>query len=209
MSEETFPYDQWVNEALRSVLSRALKQLAENGPTGDHHFFINFNTTHDGVEIPGFLRAQYPEEITIVLQHQFENLIIEDQGFEVTLSFSGKKSRLCVPFDAVTSFADPLVNFGLQIGVKAVNEAMLQVQEEMKIDDDVTDHIQEDLTDDMAGNQQISEAKSPTPFNTAAAMASDDFEDTGDGSYDTADAEVDDDTPKTAEVIALDAFRKK
>jgi len=114
-----------------------------------------------------------------------------------------------VPFDAVTSFADPLVNFGLQIGVKAVNEAMLQVQEEMKIDDDVTDHIQEDLTDDMAGNQQISEAKSPTPFNPAAAMASDDFEDTEDGSFDAAVAEVDDDTPKTAEVIALDAFRKK
>ena len=209
MSEETFPYDQWVNEALRSVLSRALKQLAENGPIGDHHFFINFNTTNEGVEIPGFLRAQYPEEITIVLQHQFENLLIDDQGFEVTLSFSGKKSRLCVPFDAVTSFADPSVNFGLQIGVNAVNEAMMQVQGEADIGDDVTDHIQEDLTDDMAGNQQISDANSPAPFAPAAAMAADDFEDTPDGASEASDEEVDDDTPKTAEVIALDAFRKK
>ncbi|MBT3916955.1 MAG: hypothetical protein HOF23_11320 [Rhodospirillaceae bacterium] len=204
MSEETFPYDQWVNEALRSVLSRALKQLAENGPIGDHHFFINFNTTDDDVEIPGFLRAQYPEEITIVLQHQFENLIIDDQGFEVTLSFSGKKSRLCVPFDAVTSFADPSVNFGLQIGVNAVNEAMMQVQGEAELEDDVTDRIQEDLTDDMAGNH----ANSPAPFAPAAALAADDFEDAEDGSSES-DNEEDDDTPKTAEVIALDAFRKK
>ena len=209
MSEETFPYDQWVNEALRSVLSRALKQLAENGPIGDHHFFINFNTTQDGVEIPGFLRAQYPEEITIVLQHQFENLIIDEQGFEVTLSFSGKKSRLCVPFDAVTSFADPSVNFGLQIGVNAVNEAMMQVQGEAEIDGDVTDRIQEDLTDDMAGNQQISDAQSPAPFAPAAALAAEDFDDAEDGGSDAADDDAEDDTPKTAEVIALDAFRKK
>jgi len=208
MSEETFPYDQWVNEALRSVLSRALKQLAENGPIGDHHFFINFNTTDDDVEIPGFLRAQYPEEITIVLQHQFESLIIDDQGFEVTLSFSGKKSRLCVPFDAVTSFADPSVNFGLQIGVNAVNEAMMQVQGEAELEGGVTDHIEEDPTDDMAGNQHISDANSPAPFAPAAALAADDFDEVEDDSSDSANEE-DDDTPKTAEVIALDAFRKK
>ncbi len=208
MSEETFPYDQWVNEALRSVLSRALKQLAENGPIGDHHFFINFNTTNDGVEIPGFLRAQYPEEITIVLQHQFENLIIDEHGFEVTLSFSGKKSRLCVPFDAVTSFADPSVNFGLQIGVNAVNEAMMQVQGEAASGDDVTDRIEEDLTDDMAGNQQISDVKNPTPFAPAAALASDDFDELEESNPESA-GEDEDETPKTAEVIALDAFRKK
>lgn len=209
MSEETFPYDQWVNEALRSVLSRALKQLAENGPIGDHHFFINFNTTHESVEIPGFLRAQYPEEITIMLQHQFENLIIDDEGFEVTLSFSGKKSRLCVPFDAVTSFADPSVNFGLQIGVNAVNEAMMQVQGDIDNEDDITDHIQDDLTDDMAGNQQISDAKSPSPFAPAQALASDDFEGEEDSISESANEEDEDETPKTAEVIALDAFRKK
>ena len=202
MSEETFPYDQWVNEALRSVLSRALIQLSERGPIGDHHFFINFDTSHEGVDIPGFLRAQYPEEITIVLQHQFEELIIDEQGFEVSLSFSGKKSRLIVPFDAVTSFADPSVNFGLQIGVNAVNEAMMQVQE--NIDRDQGSAVSENSN---------AEDSAPTPFIPALAQKVEEtFEDEDSSVEDTAEPsaeEASDEGPQTAEVIALDAFRKK
>jgi hypothetical protein len=209
MSEETFPYDEWVNEALRSVLSRALKQLSERGPIGEHHFFINFDTSHEGVDIPGFLRAQYPEEITIVLQHQFEDLNIDDQGFEVSLSFSGKKSRLKVPFDAVTSFADPSVNFGLQIGLNAVNEALLQVQMEEGEDNDL------DI-------QEQGEENQPTPFAPVQVLAkeNDDFYDDDedkeqeapsneDTEEDLDDPSDDDEAPQTAEVIALDAFRKK
>ena len=122
MSEEMFPYDQWVNEALLKVLARALKQLSKTGPVSEHHFFINIETDHPDVDIPDFLRIQYPKEITLVLQHQFEELVVDKDGFEVILAFGGKKSRLKIPFSAVISFADPSVNFGLQIGIPTASD---------------------------------------------------------------------------------------
>jgi len=114
MNEDRYPYEIWVNEALQGVLRRALRQLSQNGFTGDHHLFISFDTNHPESRLPGFLRAQYPDEITIVLQHQFEDLVVSDDSFQVSLSFGGQKQRLTVPFSAVRSFADPSVNFGLQ-----------------------------------------------------------------------------------------------
>jgi len=115
MGDDRYPYEIWVNQALQGVLRRALRQLAAEGFTGDHHLFISFDTNHRDARVPGFLRAQYPDEITIVLQHQFEDLVVMDEAFQVSLSFSGQKHRLVVPFDAVRSFADPSVNFGLQL----------------------------------------------------------------------------------------------
>ncbi len=120
MAENGFAYEEWVADALRSVLRRALSEAAEHGLPGEHHFYINFKTSEEGVSIPPFLRAQYPDEITIALQHQFEGLIVDDEGFSVTLSFAGRKQDLTVPFSAVTSFTDPSVNFGLQIVSEAV-----------------------------------------------------------------------------------------
>ena len=125
MSEKNngqFDYDDWVQYALRGVLRQALETLAASQELGEHHFYINFQTTHSGVSVPGFLRAQYPEEVTIVLQHQFEDLYVEESSFEVTLSFSGQRHRLIVPFTAVTSFADPSVNFSLQLGQQTMTE---------------------------------------------------------------------------------------
>jgi hypothetical protein len=121
MSDDRYPYDVWVSQALQGVLKRALRQLSTEGFSGDHHLFVSFDTNHPDVRIPGFLRAQYPDEITIVLQHQFEDLVVGDDSFQVSLSFSGQKQRLTVPFAAVRSFADPSVNFGLQMnqGVQA------------------------------------------------------------------------------------------
>lgn len=119
MGEDRYPYDVWVNEALQGVLHRALTTLANEGFTGDHHLFISFDTNHPDARLPGFLRAQYPDEITIVLQHQFEDLMVADDLFQVSLSFNGQKHRLSVPFVAVRSFADPSVNFGLQINQPA------------------------------------------------------------------------------------------
>jgi hypothetical protein len=126
MADNGFSYDQWVADALRGVLRRALTETALNGLPGDHHFYINFRTSDQGVRIPQFLRAQYPNEITIVLQHQFEGLSLDEVGFNVTLSFSGKKHDLRVPFDAVISFADPSVNFGLQIEAETEDGAALE-----------------------------------------------------------------------------------
>lgn len=115
MDAETLRYDQWIADALLSVVTRALTVANTEGLPGEHHFYITFRTDADGVEIPPHLRAQYPEEMTIVLQHQFWNLLVSDDSFEVTLKFQGRKNHLVVPLSALTAFADPSVNFGLQL----------------------------------------------------------------------------------------------
>ena len=107
-------YDLLTQEALRSVLRRVLQDAAKNGLPGDHHFYISFGTGAPGVRMSKRLRAQYPDEITIVLQHQFRDLIVTEQAFEVGLSFSGVSEHLVVPFDAIKRFFDPSVQFGLQ-----------------------------------------------------------------------------------------------
>ena len=112
------------------MLRQALETLAASQEPGEHHFYINFQTTHSGVSVPGFLRAQYPEEVTVVLQHQFEDLYVEESGFEVTLSFSGQRHRLIVPFTAVTSFADPSVNFSLQLGQQTMTELDIETDDD-------------------------------------------------------------------------------
>ncbi len=117
--ESLLPYDSWAETALRQVVARALDHAAKYGLPGAHHFFITFRTDQKGVEMPARLRAQYPREITIVLQHQFWDLAVDPAGerFSVGLSFGGVPSRLTVPLAAVSAFADPAVQFGLQFRV--------------------------------------------------------------------------------------------
>jgi uncharacterized protein len=91
-----------------------LNKVVQGGLPGDHHFYITFLTKHPGVEIPDYLHKQYPEEMTIVLQYQFFGLTVDDKGFSVMLSFNNVRERLAVPFAAITTFADPSVNFALQ-----------------------------------------------------------------------------------------------
>ena len=115
MDSEQLCYDVWIEEALRRVIERALTLATEHGLPGDHHFYITFKTGDDGVEIPSYLRAEHPDEMTIIIQHQFENLIVDAEGFAVTLRFNSKPEQLVIPYAAITSFADPSVNFGLQL----------------------------------------------------------------------------------------------
>lgn len=117
--ESLMPYDIWAEEALREVAVRALESAAADGLPGEHHFYLTFRTDHPGTSIPGHLKARYPEEITIVLQHQFEGLIVDRAArrFEVTLYFGGVPARLVVPFGALTVFHDPHVRFGLRFPV--------------------------------------------------------------------------------------------
>jgi hypothetical protein len=112
--ESLLPYDEWTSEALRLVMVRALVRVAEQGLPGQHHFYITFRTDAPGVTMPPRLRAQYPREMTIVLQHQFWDLKVDEAAgtFGVTLSFSGISSPLHIPFSAVVAFADPHVRFG-------------------------------------------------------------------------------------------------
>lgn len=115
MDESPLNYDEWVEEALRAVVRRALGFASHNGLPGEHHFYITFRTDADGVRMPVRLRARHPEEMTIVLQNQFWDLEVEDDRFSVTLNFSRVSERLSIPYDAVTTFGDPHASFGLQL----------------------------------------------------------------------------------------------
>jgi hypothetical protein len=122
MSVDHIRYDLLTQEALRSVLRRVLQDAARNGLPGDHHFYISFNAGAPGVRLSKRLRAQYTEEMTIVLQHQFRDLTVNEQAFEVSLSFSGVSEHLVVPFDAIKRFFDPSVQFGLQFETMATTD---------------------------------------------------------------------------------------
>lgn len=122
MAENGLRYDKMVEDALRGVVRDALTFTAREGLLGDHHFYITFRTRHPGVRVPDHIRARHPDEMTIVLQHQYWSLEVTDQDFEVTLSFSGVSERLHIPFDAVTGFADPSAKFGLQFQVEEEGE---------------------------------------------------------------------------------------
>lgn len=110
-----FRYDLLTQHALRGVVRSVLTEAAKkNDLPGDHHFYISFDTQAEGVRMSERLRAQYPEQMTIILQHQFWDLIVNEQGFEVGLSFGGIPEKLGIPFEAVSGFFDPSVQFGLQ-----------------------------------------------------------------------------------------------
>ena len=114
MATDHIRYDVLARDALRGVLRRVLADAAEHGLPGEHHFFITFLSTAKGVKLSPRLLAQYPEEMTIILQHQFWDLEVSEDRFEVGLSFGGIPERLVVPFNAIKSFFDPSVQFGLQ-----------------------------------------------------------------------------------------------
>lgn len=121
MTDSVFRYDKMVDDALKGVLKQCLSQVAKYGALpGQHHFYITYKTRHPGVVLPQHLRERYPEEITIVLQHQFWDLSVEDGGFSVGLSFGGMRETLVVPFAAITAFADPSCKFGLQFQTEIV-----------------------------------------------------------------------------------------
>lgn len=112
--QDGLDYELLVDNALRTVVYAALKQTARHGLPDGHHFYITFRTDHPGVDIDASLRAQYPGEMAIVLQHQFSGLVVEAEFFQVTLSFSAVPRTLVIPFASVTSFADPDAKFALQ-----------------------------------------------------------------------------------------------
>lgn len=110
---ERIDYPRIIQEALRGVVQKVLAQVAEHGPPGEHHFLIAFRSGHPGVRVPQFLRDMYPDEIKIVLQHQFWDLEVDEEAFSVTLSFNAARQRLTVPFAALTAFVDPSVELML------------------------------------------------------------------------------------------------
>ena len=123
MPTDHIRYDLLVQDALRSVVRKVLGDAARNGLPGDHHFYISFKTQAPGVTVPAAMRQKYPDEMTIILQHEFWDLSVNGEGFEVSLSFSRKPERLAIPFAAITGFSDPSVpTFGFKFMVPEVAE---------------------------------------------------------------------------------------
>jgi hypothetical protein len=111
---KSIDYGNLMHRAMRGLIQTVLKDVAANGLPGAHHFFITFDTNVPGVKIADWLHARYPEEMTVVIQHWFENLIVTDEGFSVTLNFGNHPEPLVIPFDSVRTFVDPSVEFGLR-----------------------------------------------------------------------------------------------
>jgi len=115
-------YGGMMHRAMQGLIAEVLSRVAEHGLPGDHHFFITFDTREDGVEIADWLRERYPAEMTIVIQHWYEDLRVTGDGFEVTLNFGNAPERLIVPFDSLRTFVDPSVEFGLRFETQEGDE---------------------------------------------------------------------------------------
>ena len=197
-------YDILVQEALRGMVRDVLTETARNkSMPGEHHFFITFDTTAADVRLSDRLRAQYPEEMTVVLQHQFWDLNVTEHTFEVGLSFSGIPERLLIPFDALTGFFDPSVQFGLKFDSQDEDEDE-DVEEAPAAPHPIRGSASEPVELKQPRKPAPAADKKPAAEKAPAAKAEADDAGEGDEKTDAADAAA-----GSAEVVSLDAFRKK
>ncbi|MES2905880.1 MAG: ClpXP protease specificity-enhancing factor SspB [Pseudomonadota bacterium] len=136
MTDDMIRYDLLAQDALRGVVRKVLTDVVRHGLPGEHHFYIAFDTTYPGVSLSARMREQYPNEMTIVLQHQFWDLAVGDHAFEVGLSFGNVPERLVIPFDAVKGFFDPSVQFGLQFEIIDLDEDESEDEFEVELEED-------------------------------------------------------------------------
>ena len=191
MSKDLIGYNTLVENGLRSVVREALRRVAEEGWPGTHHAYITFKTAAPGVEVPDFLHTRYPDELTIVLQHQFWGLEVEDDSFSVTLSFNKVGHRIVVPFAALTSYADPSIKFGLQFGVAPEARGEVTAPE----------------ADEKPAKRKARGKKAEPEARTTGSVPAAG----GEKTPPEAEAEEDTDAPGSngEKVVALDHFRKK
>jgi len=133
MTEDLIHYPTLIDQAMRGVVRDVLKRVQASGLPGDHHFYISFATGFAGVKISEQLKARYPKEITIVLQHQFWDFKVDERQFQVTLSFGGVPEKLVIPYAALTAFADPSIKFGLQFQQEELPEAEIPAEEDSQM----------------------------------------------------------------------------
>ena len=129
-------YGNLMHRAMRGLIQTVLADVARDGLPGAHHFFITFDTQHPGVAIADWLHSRYPEEMTVVIQHWFENLEVTDEGFSITLNFGNSPEPLVIPFDAVRTFVDPSVEFGLRFETHDDEDEEEEAEEEEAEGDD-------------------------------------------------------------------------
>lgn len=218
-SEDLIRYDVMVQQALIGVVRKVLQDAAKHGLPGEHHFYVSFRTDAPGVRLSSRLKEKHPDEMTIVLQHQFWDLLVTDHAFEVGLSFGGVPERLLIPFEAMTGFFDPSVQFGLKF---AVDEALADNDAEA---DDEGEGSARDTLEQISAREKSSTGK-PKPIdadNIEAAKAPPAAKKTRKPKSEPAEkdarkTEAASPAPKGdeaaappagAEVVSLEAFRKK
>ena len=212
MSEDLIRYDIVIQDALRGAVRKILEEVVRTGLPGEHHFYIAFDTTAPGVRISPRIRERYPQEMTVVMQHQFWDLIVGEHLFEVGLSFNGIPERLVIPYSAIKGFFDPSVQFALEFEPGKTAE---ELPEEILAAGDAAKNLERvaELTDtDNAGQKPVT----PLPMAPAKAAKIDMSEKSAqaeaaansdaEAADMTADAEND---AGSADVVSLDAFRKK
>lgn len=128
---DTLDYGSLMHRAMRGLIFNVLEQVRDHGLPGNHHFFITFDTTHPDVQLADWLKDRYPEEMTVVIQHWFDNLVVREDGFSITLNFGDQPEPLQIPFDAIQTFVDPSVEFGLRFE----NQDMDEIEEESEADE--------------------------------------------------------------------------
>jgi hypothetical protein len=187
MSTDLIRYDLLLQDALRGVMRKVLADTAAAGRLpGDHHFTISFRTKAPGVKLSKRLAEQWPQEMTIILQHQYSNLTVDERGFAVGLSFRSIPEQLYVPFDAVTVFSDPSVEFGLKW---EVDEGAAELEEQEEAEEPTRFPVR---PTPLAPVADLAKGAKPTHEKDAEANASDEAE-----------------KPEEAKVVSIDAFRKK
>ena len=183
MATDLIRYDLLVQDALRSVVRKVLSDTARAGLAGDHHFNIAFKTQAPGVVVPAAVRKRFPDEMSIILQHEFWDLVVTPEAFEVSLNFSRKPERLTVPFDAITGFTDPSVPFGFKLEPRQTEEAAGGTG-----------------AHPASAPRRSDAPPPPPPANPASERA---------GGKTVEPAEKSSAAPVEAKVVSIDAFRKK
>jgi hypothetical protein len=197
MADDHIRYDILTQDALRGVVRKVLAEVARTGLPGEHHFFVTFVTHAPGVRVSSRLLARYPEEMTIILQHQYWDLAVTEHAFEVGLSFNGIPERLLVPFTAVKAFMDPSVQFGVQFEIAARPG-------EAEVAADGPHAIADKDADTLLGDDADERAAEPAPVSVLPAAAR------VEKAAPVDDAEsAEKPAAAPAQVVSLDAFRKK
>lgn len=209
MSEDLIRYDILAQDALRGVVKKVLTEVSNTGLPGEHHFYVTFNTQAAGVRISPRLLEKYPTDMTIVLQHQFWDMQTNETAVEIGLSFDGIPEKLYIPYTSIISFIDPSVHFSLQFEVEEDFDEEEAAEDEKLINDDEQDNIILSVIGETSEDDNEEKTSDKSSDKTDAATSKDSSETTSQESKPSSPDDEEESSSEGAQVVSLDAFRKK